>query len=130
MTDVGKVRARKPGRPRKYGRGRIKAAVRFTPNRYAELRAAADVEGRSVSEEIEARVERSFVEKGLQDIRRELDQLTAERAGMWEELFEKAITRMAELQQAKALNEETIERAVARALARARLSIGEEEADK
>jgi hypothetical protein len=55
----GRPKRRKPGRPRKYGEGRINATVRFTPETYAELKAAADQNRRSVSEEVEARVERA-----------------------------------------------------------------------
>jgi hypothetical protein len=50
---------RRPGRPRKYGQGRINATVRFTPDRYARLKASADANGRSVSEEVEMCVERA-----------------------------------------------------------------------
>jgi hypothetical protein len=51
---------RKPGRPRKYGEGRIHATVRFTPERYAELKADADRLGRSVSEQVEALIEQAL----------------------------------------------------------------------
>jgi predicted HicB family RNase H-like nuclease len=54
-----KISRRKPGRPRKYGQGRINATVRFTPERHAELRAAADQNGRSVSEQVEYLIERA-----------------------------------------------------------------------
>jgi hypothetical protein len=57
MTESGERRG--PGRPRKFPPGRVKAAVRFTPARYADLKAAAASHGRSVSEEVEARVERA-----------------------------------------------------------------------
>jgi predicted HicB family RNase H-like nuclease len=50
---------RKPGRPRKYKGGRIHATVRFTPERHASLKAEADRNGRSVSEQVEAMVERA-----------------------------------------------------------------------
>jgi hypothetical protein len=49
--------SRKPGRPRKFAEGRINATVRFTPERYAELKATADKAGRSVSEQVEAMIE-------------------------------------------------------------------------
>lgn len=45
-------------RPRKHGQGRINATVRFTPQRHEELKAAAEASGRSVSEEVEFRIER------------------------------------------------------------------------
>jgi hypothetical protein len=51
---------KKPGRPRKYDPGRINLTARFTPSRYAALKAAAEVAGRSFSEEVEYRIERSF----------------------------------------------------------------------
>lgn len=50
---------RAPGRPRKFPPGRVKAAVRFTPSRYADLKAAANAAGRSLSEEVEHRIERA-----------------------------------------------------------------------
>jgi hypothetical protein len=55
-TESGERRG--PGRPRKFVPGRVKSAVRFTPTRYAALRAAANAAGRSLSEEVEARIER------------------------------------------------------------------------
>ena len=48
---------RKPGRPRRYAPGRINATVRFTPERYAALKAEAEKAGRSVSEEVEYKIE-------------------------------------------------------------------------
>ena len=53
MTDVGTDERRKPGRPRKFEQGRMKAAVRVRPKTYAVLKAASDSNRRSVSEEIE-----------------------------------------------------------------------------
>ncbi len=70
-----KPERRKPGRPRKYGAGRINATVRFTPERYDQLKEAAAHNGRSVSEEVEARVERTFREEELADIRRKLEEV-------------------------------------------------------
>jgi hypothetical protein len=85
---------RKPGRPRKYGQGRINATVRFTPKRYAALKSAAKKSGRSVSEEVETRIERSFsndvlagIERGLADIRSNMD-------GIMAELLQKAAERI------------------------------------
>jgi hypothetical protein len=46
------------GRPPKYGQGRITSTVRHTPERYAELKAAAEKAARSISEEVEFRLER------------------------------------------------------------------------
>jgi hypothetical protein len=48
---------RKSGRPRRFGRGRINTTVRFTPERYTELKSAADAAGRSVSEQVEFLIE-------------------------------------------------------------------------
>jgi len=56
-TERGERRGR-PGRPRIYPRGRINAAVRLTPTRYAALREAALAAGRSMSEELEHRIEK------------------------------------------------------------------------
>jgi hypothetical protein len=66
-------RRQKPGRPRKYGRGRINATVRFTPERYAALKAGADENGRSVSEEVEQRIEQSFNSDVLRDVLESFD---------------------------------------------------------
>lgn len=60
MTQPEKTSRRTPGRPRKYGQGRINATVRFTPKRYAALKGAADDAGRSVSEQVEVMIERAF----------------------------------------------------------------------
>jgi hypothetical protein len=65
VTQTKKTSRRKPGRPRKYGQGRINATVRFTPERYAELRAEADQQGRSFSEQVEHIVERAISERKL-----------------------------------------------------------------
>jgi hypothetical protein len=43
MTESAERRA--PGRPRRFPPGRVKAAVRFTPTRYADLQAAANAAG-------------------------------------------------------------------------------------
>ena len=64
MLDKSDAR-KKPGRPRKYTPGRINATVRFTARRYAELKAAAEAEGRSISEEVEYRIMASFTENEL-----------------------------------------------------------------
>lgn len=48
---------RRPGRPRRFGTGRIHTAVRFSPERHRELKEAAEGRRRSVSEEVEARIE-------------------------------------------------------------------------
>jgi hypothetical protein len=48
---------RPPGRPRRYAHGRINTTVRFTPARYEDLKASAIANGRSISEEVEFRIE-------------------------------------------------------------------------
>jgi hypothetical protein len=48
---------RKPGRPRKYGHGRINVTVRFTLETYIEIKAEAHRHGRSISEQVEYMVE-------------------------------------------------------------------------
>jgi hypothetical protein len=71
---IGKTSRRKPGRPRKYGRGRVNATVRFTPERYAELRAQADQQGRSLSEQVEHIIENAVRDRELiADLRRKAD---------------------------------------------------------
>src|SRR5262249_22126116 len=54
------VTSRRPGRPRKFAESRINATIRFTPERYAELKNAADENGRSVSEQVESLIEELF----------------------------------------------------------------------
>ena len=56
---------RRPGRPRKYDQGRVRATCRFTPEAYARLKQTADNQRRSISEEVEARIERTFQDEGL-----------------------------------------------------------------
>jgi hypothetical protein len=65
MTETGKPAPRKPGRPRKFGLGRINATVRFTPERYEELRLEADQNGRSVSEQVEYMVDQTRILRGI-----------------------------------------------------------------
>ena len=65
MTTTEKISRRKPGRPRKYGQGRINAAVRFTPERMQELKTEADRNGRSVSEQIEHMVSQTRLLRDL-----------------------------------------------------------------
>jgi hypothetical protein len=116
--------AKKPGRPRKYGQGRINATVRFTPERYAALKKAADNRGRSVSEEVEARVEASGLEESLQGIRRGIEEI---RADIQKLTAANLVTAPPVITAATlTLNEETVERAVARALAKAVRNQGED----
>jgi hypothetical protein len=58
MTTAETKERKRTGRPPKYGQGRITSTVRHTPERYAELKAAAEQAGRSISEEVEFRIER------------------------------------------------------------------------
>jgi TraY domain len=55
VTTTESGERRRPGRPR--GQGRINTTVRFSAATHAELRVAADASGRSVSEEVEFRIE-------------------------------------------------------------------------
>ena len=144
-TDVGTDERRKPGRPRKFEQGRIKAAVRVRPKTYAVLKAASDSNRRSVSEEIETKLEESSLSESLQDIRRDIKDvstniqkltaanlttsppvITAASLTLKSEtdLLDKALARIDELEKAQTLNEEMIERAVLRALAKTHITIG------
>jgi hypothetical protein len=127
---------RKPGRPRKYAVGRPHATVRFTPARYAVLKAEAEKNGRSLSEEVEARVERSFTDEVLEEFQRRfvIDKRkdAAMRRASIEQLMEQSDRRFAEiqnrikeLQNEKALSKEAIEDAIERGLARLFAKIGE-----
>jgi hypothetical protein len=91
MTSAEKTARRKPGRPRKYGQGRINATVRFTADRYAALKMEAEKSGRSVSEEVEQRIERSFTNDALTEMQRELQDVLGS--------FDMVLDQMRELQQ-------------------------------
>jgi hypothetical protein len=121
-TETGE--RRKPGRPRKYAQGRQQAAARFTPARYRDLAAAAEASARSISEEIEHRIEKSFSEDRLAEIARGVMEFNGELASIANELLQKALARIKELERELTLNEEMVERAVTRALGKARISIG------
>jgi hypothetical protein len=129
MTSIEKTSRRKPGRPRKYGQGRINATVRFTPERHAELQTEADQRGRSFSEQVEHVVEQRRLLRELvaqlkiafrsanQDavrLRRELDDLKAAHTA---ELVDLPLTAAA-LDQDRLTD--IIEAAVTRALQRGR----------
>jgi hypothetical protein len=59
MTAAKEIRTgRPPGRPRKFAEGRVHATVRLTPQLYADIKEKADAARRSISEEVEARLER------------------------------------------------------------------------
>jgi hypothetical protein len=81
MTTVEKA-TRKPGRPRKYEGGRHNTTVRFTPTRYDALKSQAEENRRSISEEVEARVERSFTDDKLTEIERGVREISNEIADM------------------------------------------------
>jgi hypothetical protein len=57
MSTTETKERKRTGRPRKYGQGRISSLVRHTPERYAELKAAAEEAGRSISEQVEFELE-------------------------------------------------------------------------
>jgi hypothetical protein len=59
MPESKEIKTGRPlGRPRKFAEGRYHATVRLTPQRYVDVKGTADAARRSVSEEIEARLER------------------------------------------------------------------------
>jgi Arc-like DNA binding dprotein len=105
---------------------RVCFAARFTAERHAKLKAEADKHGRSVSEEVEARVERSFSNERLAEIKRGVDQVGTDLQSIAAELIEKIAERLVKIEQAQALNQEAIERGVTQALAKARFTIGGE----
>jgi hypothetical protein len=75
VTTIEGGERRKPGRPRKFGQGRINATIRFTAGRYAELKVAADATGRSVSEQVEFVIEDY---KRIEKVRDEYERKAAE----------------------------------------------------
>jgi hypothetical protein len=137
VTATEKNAPRRPGRPRKYGRGRRNAMVRFTPERYAALRAEADQHGRSLSEQVEHIVERAIFERErIADLRRELtavwegrvEDTRAVTKHFVEQMDKLRATHAAELDRLKAAAHaseekrlaEIVEAAVTRALAKPR----------
>jgi hypothetical protein len=128
MTDVVTDERRRPGRPRKFGQGRINCSVRFTPERYRDLKAEADGNGRSISEEVEFRIEKLNALAWENDFRRDLANIGHELSDIAKELLAKALARIDELEKAQTLSEETIERAVTRALAKMRFALGRDDA--
>lgn len=177
MTAAKKFKARRRGRPRKYGQGRINATVRFTPDRYQNLKAAADTHRRSISEEVEARITQLAEmlkvfndERGMLTLLREQNDDAIESAmherkwevvldpryggkiffrpgqipmphSHWVNLEEEArqmeakaeaerVERQKLEEEKQQKFEETIERAVMRALAKARLTINGEGHDR
>jgi hypothetical protein len=75
MADLEQPK-RKRGRPRKYPEGtRANYSTRLTKQTHAALKAAARAAGRSISEEIEYRIQRSFDNDArLNDLRTVLDE--------------------------------------------------------
>ena len=102
--------------PKKSGRGRKNITVRFTPERFAEIKIAADASGKSLSEEIEDRVERLFQEDKFAAIRSGAEKTDREILGIAQDLLAKVMARNTELEKTQTLNEEMIERAVTKAL--------------
>jgi hypothetical protein len=131
METIETGERRKPGRPRKYAQGRHQAAARFSPARYRDLAAAAEASARSISEEIEYRIEKSFSEDRLLEIARGEKELKGELLSIAIEQLKQAMARITELmaritelERAQTFDEEMIERGVTKALAKARISIG------
>ncbi len=137
--------AESPAARESLSKAESKAAVRVRPKTYAVLKAASDSNRRSVSEEIETRLEESSLSESLQDIRRDIKDvstniqkltaanlttsppvITAASLTLKSEtdLLDKALARIDELEKAQTLNEEMIERAVLRALAKTHITIG------
>jgi len=68
----------KRGRPRKYATGRANVAARLVPERYAAVLKAAQDNKRSISEEIEHRIDQSFRTDAAWKLRNEHDKRTNE----------------------------------------------------
>jgi hypothetical protein len=89
-------------------------------------------EGRSISEEVEDRIKRSFTGEVLKEIEGGLDEASRENSRLMDEQLQRPISRIqeeleadnAELRRARAINETTIEHAIDRALARAFAEMG------
>jgi hypothetical protein len=60
MKSAKKTTARKRGRPAKYAAKRVTISVRLQQSVYQQVAAAAEAHGRSISEEFEQRINRSF----------------------------------------------------------------------
>jgi hypothetical protein len=134
VPPIKKTSRRKPGRPRKYGQGRINATVRFTAQRIAQLRTEADQNGRSVSEQVEYIVERASSDRELiANLKRDRDEwadrapediraVTAYAVEQMDKLKAMHAAELERMKEAYALQEERlaeiVEAAVARALAK------------
>jgi hypothetical protein len=103
---------RSAGRPRKYGQGRVSAHVRFTPERYAVLKGAADANGRSVSEQVEWVVEAWYAEAALKAAMRHDANLQGLSEQRVKEIVEDTVKRM--LTQTPEQQQEAIVQALAR----------------
>lgn len=75
MTITKTEGVRKKGRPARYGQGRTSLHVRFTPERIEMLKALADLNGRSLSEQVEYVVERHFADQAVHAAKRNDRQL-------------------------------------------------------
>jgi hypothetical protein len=94
MTETALKERRPPGRPRKYGQGRINATVRFTPERYAVLKAAADGSGRSFSEQVEYVIEAWYSEAATRAAMRHDARLSGVSEKRVKEIVEDLVTKM------------------------------------
>ena len=116
MTTIGSGEPVKPaGRPRRFGRGRVNATVRFSPERYAKLKAAADAAGRSVSEQNEFLIEDH---ERLEKIREEYERKAAEIAASVDRLADRYEAGLARLEKLFELHVEQVatgERAISEA---------------
>ena len=72
--ETTETQPKKRGRPQRYSRGRITLTTRFTMENYAIVKDRALASGRSISEEIENRIEKSITEERLSDLRREFEE--------------------------------------------------------
>ena len=73
------------------GRGESTSTVRHTPARYAELKAAAEQAGRSISEEVEYRLERDA--RADAQHQEDLAQLHAHQQQLWHQQHENGTLR-------------------------------------
>jgi hypothetical protein len=100
VTTTETKERKRTGRPPKYGRGRITSTVRHTPERYAELKAAAEQAARSISEEVEYRLERDA--RAAAEHQADLAQLHEHQEQIWRSQQENRTLR----EEVKALKEE------------------------
>jgi hypothetical protein len=86
---------------------------------HARALPSAEDSRRSVSEEVEVRVERSFNEDALKELLRSVDQRCREMEELTEQLLQRAVARIAELEKPQTLSEATLAQIVEAAVARA-----------